>query len=259
RPRPSSRVSTHPNATPFLGRMQTWNAGGLRGKLAEGRPDDVHFVANVLDDLASVLNVDPKRVYAAGMSNGAAMCYRLAAALSDRIAAIATVGGTMAIESCNPAQPVSVVHFHGTSDRLCRYDGPSDRTPKFVTYKSVEETIRIWVRANGCPTTPTTIELPDVADDGTTVTQRTYGPGTDGAEVGLFVIKGGGHTWPNRQPPAVFLGRSTNDISANELIWEFFQRHPMNGSASSHRFDSGHGAEGHRCRRAHGLLDLSCE
>jgi len=220
-------VAVYPNATPFLGGFQTWNAGGLRGKLAQTRPDDVRFTARVLDDLALVLNVDSKRVYAAGMSNGAAMCYRLAAELPDRIAAIAAVSGTMAIESCNPSRPVPVAHFHGTNDRLVNYDGPTERTPKFVTYKSVEETVRIWVKANGCPKTPVTAELPDVADDGTEVTQRTYGPGTDGAEVVLYVIRGGGHTWPGRRPSAAFLGKSTKDISANDLIWEFFQKHSM--------------------------------
>ena len=58
------------------------------------------------------------------------------------------------------------------------------------------------------------------------VQRKTYGPGKDGAEVVLFVIKGGGHTWPGRDPIR-FLGKSTHNISANDLMWEFFQRHPM--------------------------------
>ena len=37
--------------------------------------------------------------------NGAMMCYRLAAELSDRIAAIAPIAGTMAIEDCRPRGP----------------------------------------------------------------------------------------------------------------------------------------------------------
>jgi len=70
--------------------MLTWNAGGFLG--GQGKPDDVAFIGIVLDDLATVVNVDPKRVYATGMSNGGMMCYRLAAELSDRIAAIARPG-----------------------------------------------------------------------------------------------------------------------------------------------------------------------
>ena len=80
-------------------------------------------MAKLLDDLATVVNVDPRRVYATGMSNGAMMCYRLAAELSDRIAAIAPVAGTMAIETCRPRRPVSVLHFHGTKDTLVLFEG----------------------------------------------------------------------------------------------------------------------------------------
>ena len=43
----------------------------------------------------------------------------------------------------------------------------------------------------------------------------------------LFVIEGGGHTWPGKQPPVGFIGKSTKNISANDLIWEFFEKHPM--------------------------------
>ena len=70
---------------PFL----AFNAGGRRGKMAEGSADDVKYVGALLDDLATVINVDTKRVFATGISNGGMMCYRLAAEMSDRIAAIA--------------------------------------------------------------------------------------------------------------------------------------------------------------------------
>jgi polyhydroxybutyrate depolymerase len=59
------------------------------------------------------------------------------------------------------------------------------------------------------------------------VRQKTYGPGKDGAEVVLIEIEGGGHTWPGQTPAIAFLGKSTLDISANDLIWQFFQKHPM--------------------------------
>ena len=70
-------------------------------------------------------------------------------------------------------------------------------------------------------------EMPNIADDGTSVQRKTYGPGRDGSEVILYTIEGGGHTWPGREPPIPFLGKSTRDISANDLIWDFFQKHPM--------------------------------
>jgi polyhydroxybutyrate depolymerase len=200
-----------------------WDAGGVRGRAS----DDVGYVAKLLDDLATVLNVDPKRVYATGMSNGAMMCYRLAAELSDRIAAIAPVAGTMAIETCRPRRPVPVLHFHGTKDGLVLFGGPDERIPKNLKFLSVEDSARTWARLNGCPETPALADLPDLVDDGTTVRRETYGPGTDGSEVIVYVIEGGGHTWPGREPRISFLGKSTRDISANDLIWDFFQKHPM--------------------------------
>lgn len=69
--------------------------------------------------------------------------------------------------------------------------------------------------------------IPDTAKDGTTITRKTYGSGKDGAEVVLVVIEGGGYTWPGQEPRVRFLGRSTKSISANDLMWEFFQKHPM--------------------------------
>ena len=83
------------------------------------------------------------------------------------------------------------------------------------------------MKADGCPQTPAVTDEPKKTDDGTTVQRKTYGPGKDGAEVVLFVITGGGHTWPGRDPRVRFLGKSTQNISANDLMWEFFQRHPM--------------------------------
>ena len=219
-------VAVYPNGTGTANLFLTWNSGGFQGPNADQRPDDVKFVSMLLDDLATVVNVDPKRVFATGMSNGGMMCYRLAAELSNRIAAIAPVSGTIAISDYKPMRPVPIMHFHGTADKIVPFTGPNG-TPKFLTFKSVEETIRLCVKTNGCPETPTVTDLPDNIDDGTTAKQKTFGPGTDGAEVVLVEIEGGGHTWPGQEPPVRFIGKSTKDISANDLMWAFFQKHPM--------------------------------
>ena len=119
-------VVVYANGTGSTPLFLYWDAGGVRGRVS----DDVGYVARLLDDLATVVNVDPKRVFAAGMSNGAMMCYRLAAELSDRIAAIAAIAGTMAIEDCRPRRPVPVIHFHGTKDGLVLYGGPGRADPQ---------------------------------------------------------------------------------------------------------------------------------
>ena len=218
-------VAVYPNGTGLAGLMLTWNAGGFRSQ--EGKADDVAFITKLLDDLATVANVDPKRVFATGMSNGGMMCYRLAAELSDRIAAIAPVAGTMAIDGYKPKRSVPVMHFHGTADKMVPFAGPSGKTPKFLKFKSVEETIKLVAKANDCPEEPQVEELPAKADDGTAVIKKTYGLGKDGADVVLFIIEGGGHTWPGQQPPVEFIGKSTKNISANDHIWAFFEKHPM--------------------------------
>lgn len=216
-------IVVYPNGTGSTSLFLFWDAGGVRGRPS----DDVGYVAKLLDDLATVANVDSKRVYATGMSNGAMMCYRLAAELSDRIAAIAPVAGTMAIEKCDPRRPVPVLHFHGTKDGLVLFGGPDDRIPKNLKFLSVEDSVRAWARVNGCPETPEIRDVPDQAADGTTLKKKTYGPGREGAEVILYVVEGGGHTWPGREPRSRFLGKTTKDVSANDVIWEFFERHPM--------------------------------
>jgi haloalkane dehalogenase len=126
---------------------------------------------------------------------------------------------------------VSVIHFHGTADELAPFKGGkgkgSPNVPAFLRpeFFSVDHSIQAWVKANGCDPVPRVQTLPDVADDGMRVTRQTWEDGKDGAEVVLIEIEGGGHTWPGQKPPVAFLGKSTKDISANDLMWEFFQKH----------------------------------
>ena len=220
-------IAVYPNGTGKGGLFLAWNSGGIRSPSRKELPDDVKFTEELLDDLAKVVNVNPKRVYATGMSNGGMMCYRLANELSQRIAAIAPVSGAMATDTCHPQRPVPVMHFHGTDDKLVPFNGPSKTMATVASFKSVEETIRIWAQVDGCPMTPTVTQLPDTVGDGTVVERKLYGPGKGGAEVILFTIRHGGHTWPGRKWPVPWLGKTTRNISANDLMWEFFQRHPM--------------------------------
>jgi polyhydroxybutyrate depolymerase len=156
--------------------------------------------------------------------------------LSDRIAAIAPVGGPLMMDACRPKRPVSVMHFHGTADEFAPFRGGYGKgilgRSGVTRFNSVDHAIRNWVKANGCVAEPAVVALPDRVDDGMRVTRKTWGGCTDGAEVVLIEIEGGGHTWPGMQPPLAMLGRSTKDISANDLMWEFFQKHPLKPSAA---------------------------
>jgi hypothetical protein len=86
--------------------------------------------------------------------------------------------------------------------------------------------VETWVKLNGCGEKPK-IETISKEGDQLTVIRKTFGGGKDGAEVVLVVIEGGGHTWPGQQPPVGFIGKSAMNISANDVMWEFFVKHPM--------------------------------
>jgi polyhydroxybutyrate depolymerase len=218
-------VVVYPNGTGTGSRLR-WNSSGAKAKAGEGRPDDVAFISTLLDDLGTVVNVDYKRVYACGMSNGGMMCYRLAAELSDRIAAIAPVAGTITIEESHPNRPLSVIHFHGTKDTVVPFEAGKGKNTSVTKRKGVHESIETWVKLNGCVETPRTDVLSKNGDE-MKVSRTTYSGGKNGAEVVLVVIEGGGHTWPRMKSPAANIGKSVVTISANELMWEFFQKHPL--------------------------------
>jgi polyhydroxybutyrate depolymerase len=206
--------------------LRGWNAGAFPGDQDKKRPDDVVFLGKVLDDVATVLSVDAKRVYVTGMSNGAMMAYRLACALSERIAAIAPVAGTQALGACAPKRPVPVIHFHGTADTLVPFEGIQKEMASILRVKSVEETMKTWAEIDGCAAAPTVTEVPAQRDK-YRVLRKEYGACKDNAAVVLYIIEGGGHSWPGRHHQPAFLGPSTDNISANELMWQFFKRHPL--------------------------------
>jgi polyhydroxybutyrate depolymerase len=146
--------------------------------------------------------------------------------LSDRIAAVAPVAGTIAIEESKPKRPVPVIHFHGSKDNIVPFEMKKGKTPSFMKLKGVEDSIQTWVKLNGCDEEPMT-EMISKEDDEIEVTRTCYSGGKEGSEVVLVVIKEGGHTWPGQKPPVGFIGKSARNISANDLMWEFFQKHQM--------------------------------
>jgi polyhydroxybutyrate depolymerase len=206
--------------------FNAWNSP-LSQTLPHPPPDDVKFAGKLIDDLATVVNVDRKRVFAAGMSNGGMMCYLLAGELSDRIAAIASIAGPQVVADARPGRPVPVLHFHGDADKVVPFAGPADGVEKLMQFRSVDETIKIWTKLDGCPDDPKVTEIADSAKDGTTITKKVFGPGKDDSEVVLYVIHGGGHTWPGRPGPDAIIGKSTKNLSANDVMWDFFLKHPM--------------------------------
>ncbi|MFQ3650841.1 MAG: PHB depolymerase family esterase [Gemmataceae bacterium] len=204
------------------GGVQTWNAGGLRGPLARGKPDDVRFLAAVIDDIEKCCKVDSTRIYATGMSNGGMMCYRLGNELSERLAAIAPVAGTLCLSEVKPVRPIPLLHLHGTADTIVPYDRPErSSASRFLAFQSAPQSVRKWADAIGCLGEPEVVPLREVKG-GRKYIYRTQ----TGAEAILYQIEGAGHVWPG-QPFPLGLIRSEMRLDANALIWEFFKRHPL--------------------------------
>ncbi|GAB4482795.1 MAG: hypothetical protein OHK0044_31890 [Burkholderiaceae bacterium] len=152
------------------------------------------FTRRLLDDLARRVNVDTKRVYATGMSNSAMMAYGLASEMSDRIAAITPVAGTMGTRPIRARRAVAMMHFHGTADENLPFRGGRGKGFSDTDSYPVEQSIHHWVDANGCDRKPVVAMVPDRAQDGTSIVRKTYGGCRDGTEVVLVIVNGGGHT-----------------------------------------------------------------
>lgn len=218
-------VVLYPNGSGKLDTTLTWNAGTCCGYAREQQVDDVGFIGKLLDALPGMVSADARRTYVTGMSNGGMMAYRLAAEMAERFAAVASVAGPLCLASIHPARPMPVLHFHGTDDEFTPLGG--GRGPKSISqtdFISAADSVAAWIAANECPPSPAVAADGECAGDGTSIERRIYGPGRDGVEVTLYLIYGGGHTWPGRQPRQQYLGRSTTLLSASDLIWAFFQR-----------------------------------
>jgi len=220
-------VVVYPAGTGSREDILTWNGGNCCGQALVDQVDDVGFARELVADVAGRLPVDPRRIHATGMSNGAMMAYRLAAEMADRIASIAPVAGPLALASVAPSRPVPVLHFHGTLDQFTPLEGGvGRRSVTRVAHRPVLDGLLDWVRADGCPPEPRREPVP-CTDDGITIERFTWGPGRDDSEVVFYRLEGGGHTWPGRTPDSFFLGPSALSLDANELIWKFFDRHPL--------------------------------
>lgn len=219
-------LAIFPSGTGRVSSALTWNGGNCCGRAMKDNVDDMGFVRMLLDDLAAWIPLDRTRVYATGMSNGGMLAYRLAAELADQIAAVAPVGGPIGCLSPTPRVPVPICHFHGTLDEFAPFAGGiGKRSLSKTRFHSVEQSIAIWVQLNGCHPVPQVEELPARVDDGTHVTQTRYVGGAAGAEVRLYTIHGGGHTWPGRRTTLSQLGPTTDNLQANDVMWDFFQQY----------------------------------
>jgi polyhydroxybutyrate depolymerase len=188
--------------------VDCWNSGFvLPGCTAAD--DDVGFLTNVVADIQNHACIDPKRVYATGISNGAMMAQKLGCDEADVFAAVGGVAGPNG-GGCDPSRAISVVYMHGTEDAT-------------VGYSSARPTVNGWATRNGCSSSPV-----ETYAAGSTRCE-TYEGCDDGVEVVFCTVTGMGHCWPedSRCGPGGGPDFGVDDFEASPFMWEFFQRHPL--------------------------------
>jgi polyhydroxybutyrate depolymerase len=213
---------------------------GIQKNWNDGRPttpnqlgiNDVIFFNQLCDYMIANYPVDGSRIYATGISNGGFMASRLGCELSNRIAAIAvnaaTIEATTIAPNCNPGRTVPALYIHGTTDPLVPFAGGQMTAGGTAggTILSHFQAIDNWVAINACNATPNITDLPDIANDGTTIKQRIYGGGRNGSEVVSYVVLNGGHTWPQgfQYLNELIIGKTSQDMNATEVVWDFFKK-----------------------------------
>lgn len=215
-------IVAYPNGTGRLSddKLLTWNGGTCCGYAQEKKVDDVGFVRAIVTDLQAMKNIDAKRIYATGMSNGGILSHRLACEAADIFAAVAPVAGTLNFPQCNPSQPLSVIEFHGTADQHIPYTGGvGPESLVNVDFASVQDSVGFWVSINGCISKPITNSFNDIKHD-------VWTGCTGSTTIELYTVIGGGHTWPGGSAGRPDADQPTQTISASQLIWEFFSNHP---------------------------------
>lgn len=198
-------------------RFLTWNAGSCCAYALENGVDDVKFLSALVEKLVKDGRADPKRVYVTGMSNGAMMSHRFACERADLVAAIAPVGGTMAVKDCRPAKPVSVLSIHGTKDEHVPFAGGTGKKAKEPRVdRSVRDSASVWAGANGC-----------APGSGPVGANGDFSWSGCKAGVSVHVVgHEGGHIWPGSEQPRY---RGADPMLAEpkttKLIVDFFNKH----------------------------------
>lgn len=215
----SQFIAVYPEGIPtngFLG-VRTWNAGTCCDYAMAENVDDVAFIDTLIDTLISQYNVDPKRVYVTGMSNGGMMAYRLACEIPEKIAAIATISCSMVVaEPCHPSRPVPILHLHSALDAKIPNQGGIGIGGYY--FPPIDSVLQVWATENLCSPTPQVV----INDNKFKLT--VWSNCKDGTTVEYYLTEDGGHAWPGGSKSRAGADTPSQVIDANEQLWEFFQR-----------------------------------
>jgi polyhydroxybutyrate depolymerase len=208
----------HPDGTVDGGGNRFWNATDACCNFYGSTVDDSGYLLGLIDAVKAQCNVDPRRVYLIGHSNGGFMSYRMACDHPETIAAIASLAGATFLNpgTCWPASPVHVLQIHGTADGTVHYNGGCFVGMSFC-YPGALGSAEQWATFGGCSLVSDTSGAPldlvaNLAGDDTTVA-RYEGDCAPGGSAELWTINGGVHV-PSLSP------------TFSQLVIEYLLAHP---------------------------------
>jgi polyhydroxybutyrate depolymerase len=191
------------------------NSAWYTGPGTEGQRDR-QFIRDLIAYLESQYSIDPRRIYATGISNGGGMTDRLGCYMADIIAAIAPDSGAYNFwQDCRPSRPMPVLAFHGLDDNIVPYTGGNPQ----IMEPSIPDWAAAWAKRDGCASTPTKTSPVD------TVIVQTWSGCQGDVEVILYTLANHGHSWPGS--PVMPKAITSQAIDATDVMWDFFKAHPM--------------------------------
>ncbi len=194
----------------------SWNAIRCCGTGKENNVDDVGFIRELVKEVSKKVNIDQKRVYAIGHSNGAAFTERLGCEASDIFAAVAMNAGRDSLNSCTGKIPS--LFMQGTADpEVTHLAGTcGGRVDPGWKCRSFDEYLDVVATRNGCDDTKEVIL--SIGD----ATCSSYNSCDE--EVNFCVIENHGHHIPGGEAnlPEKLIGPLNNDLDGAQFVWDFF-------------------------------------
>ncbi len=203
----------------FPKKLLTWNTWDCCGYADKKNIDDVSFIKKVLEIIKTKYSVNQNMIFATGLSNGGMMCYLLACEMPDQFAAVAPVAATMFDENqCTANSEISMIIFNSIDDKHIPYEGGiGDESIVKVEKMPVEKVVNFWVNKFNC----VLLNKTEVSS----YNKIDY-MNKKGTEIIFYKMMGGGHSWPGGERGRFRADKPVKDVSATDLIWEFFKNHP---------------------------------
>jgi polyhydroxybutyrate depolymerase len=203
----------------FEKKLLTWNTWDCCGYADKKDMNEIEFIKLVIKEVKEKYRVNDKMIYATGMSNGGMMCYLLACEMPDQFAAVAPVAATMFDENqCTSNAEISMIIFNSIDDKHIPYEGGvGEESIVQVEKMPVEKVVEFWTKKFDCRL---------INKTESSLFHKINFANNNGTEIIFYRMLSGGHSWPGGERGRFRTDKPVKDVSATDLIWEFFKNHP---------------------------------